>query len=414
VRIAVFGLGYVGCVSAACLADLGHSIIGVDTDEHKVGAVNAGESPFHEPGLTNLLGRLVHSGLLRATASTEEALATAEVALLCVGTPSDESGNIDLQYLRRVCQQIAATLPTRGAPLTVAIRSTIFPGVGELLYNEVFRCDPAVRLVANPEFLREGVAIADFFAPSLVVVGGDDESAVAQVASIYAGLPCPVQKVSLRAAEMIKYACNAFHATKIAFANEIGSVSRSLGIPAQEVMRVLCEDAKLNISPAYLKPGFAFGGSCLPKDLRALQFRAAQAGLSVPLLDNVLASNRSHLERLARRVLELPAQRLGIVGLAFKEDTDDLRESPALKLVELLLADGRNLRIHDPHIGLGSIYGQNQRYLLSNLPHSGRLLAPSLESLISWADHLVLTQKPAPALREAIASSGLPVLDLSA
>jgi len=260
--------------------------------------------------------------------------------------------------------------------------------------------------------LREGTAVKDFMAPSLLVVGGTDEEAMKRVAGLYAALTVEPCLVSLRTAELIKYACNAYHAVKITFANEIGTLAAHLGIDGREVMDTLCRDTQLNVSPAYLKPGFAFGGSCLPKDLRALVYRAARLDLKLPLLEAVLPSNERHLDRAFHTLMELPAHRLGFFGLAFKENTDDLRESPVVTLLEQLIGKGRNVRVFDPRILPDRIYGSNQQYLLAAIPHIGKLFDASLEAMLAWADHVVIAQKPSPSYAQLIVSSGLPVLDL--
>ncbi len=409
-NIAVVGLGYVGCVTGACFSSLGHQVIGVDRDEHKINSVLAGKAPFFEPGLEDLIRENVAAGRYGATTSLSEGIANADIALICVGTPSEKNGNLGLEQLRRVTSEIASFLPGRRKPLIVAIRSTVFPGTCEDVVMPVL--GKGVRVVSNPEFLREGVAVKDFMEPSLVVVGGIDQDAVKQVASLYDPLGVPACKVSLRTAEMIKYACNAFHATKIAFANEIGALSTSLGVDAQEVMSTVCEDTKLNASAAYLKPGFAFGGSCLPKDLRALVYRAGRLDLDLPLLESVLPSNNQHLSRAMNRVLDLPGKRLGVIGLAFKENTDDLRESPVVAMLEQLIGKGRDVRIFDPHIQLDTIYGSNRNFLLESIPHISRLLRPSLDDVLQWSDHLVLAQKQNETTIGRIRESGLPVLDL--
>jgi len=267
-------------------------------------------------------------------------------------------------------------------------------------------------VVSNPEFLREGAAVKDFMEPSLLVVGGNDSSAVEQVAAIYANLPVEPSIVALRTAELIKYACNAFHAVKIAFANEIGALAGELGIDGREVMDTLCRDVSLNISRAYLKPGFAFGGSCLPKDLRALVYRAARLDLKLPLLENVLASNNAQLDRAIRLALDLPGERIGVFGLAFKENTDDLRESPVVQLLETLIGKGRKVRVHDPHIQLGEIYGSNQRYIMNAIPHIGNLLDDRLEAMLEWADHVLVAQKPSAEILTRLEASGKPLIDL--
>jgi GDP-mannose 6-dehydrogenase len=413
-RVAVFGLGYVGCVTAACLADLGHQVLGVDRDEFKVRSVLEGRAPFYEPDLQELVRANVSAGRLEATTSTAEALRSAEVVLICVGTPSERNGNLGLSQLERVVEEIALALDQHPSPLVVAVRSTVFPGTCEDVVIPRLRRHPDVAVVSNPEFLREGAAVRDFREPSLVVVGGEDLAAVTRVAGLYARLCAEPCIVSLRTAEMIKYACNAFHAVKISFANEIGSLAQRMGVASDEVMSTLCRDMRLNISTAYLKPGFAFGGSCLPKDLRALAYRAGRLDLKLPLLESTLPSNERHLHRAIETVLDLPGDRLGILGLAFKENTDDLRESPVVTMVEHLIGKGRDVRIWDPQIRLEGIYGTNKAYVLRAIPHVGRLMVSSLEELLGWAQNVVVTQKLTAETSRLLASAGLPVLDLAA
>lgn len=409
-NIAVIGLGYVGCVTAACLSSLGHTVTGVDRDDHKVSSVLAGVAPFFEPGLPDMVKQNVAAGRLSATTSLSAAIKNADIALICVGTPSEKSGNLGLDQLRRVVAEIAQNLPGRAKPLIVAVRSTVFPGTCEDIVIPAL--GGAAQVVSNPEFLREGVAVKDFMEPSLVVVGGTDRASVEKVASVYQPLGSEACLVSLRTAEMIKYACNAFHAIKIAFANEIGALSASLNVDGREVMDTVCKDVKLNASAAYLKPGFAFGGSCLPKDLRALIYRAGRLDLNLPLLESALPSNESHLARAIHDVLDLGAKRLGVIGLAFKENTDDLRESPVVSLLEQLIGKGRDLRVYDPHIQLEEIYGTNRNFILQQIPHIGKLLQPGIEKVLDWADHLIVAQKPSEDMARKIAASGLPVLDL--
>lgn len=410
--LAVLGLGYVGCVTAACLARLGYRVIGIDRDEQKVRDLQQSRAPFFEPGLESLIRETTANGRLTATTSLAEALADAGVAMICVGTPSERNGNLGLGQLHRVCTEIAETIRERTKPLIVAIRSTVFPGTCEETMARSFAGLPHVRVVSNPEFLREGAAVKDFLEPSLVVVGSTDAAAAQAVADLYAPLGVAPCLVSLRTAEMIKYACNAFHALKVAFANEVGTLATSLGVSGTEVMDTLCRDTRLNISPAYLKPGFAFGGSCLPKDLRALAYRAARLDLKMPLLESVLPSNESHLRRALESVLDLPG-RLGIFGLAFKENTDDLRESPVVAMIEQLLGKGREMRIFDPHIQLDRIYGSNRNFVLASVPHIGKLLAPELSDVLAWAEAIVITQKPSAQFQRALEACGLPLLDLT-
>lgn len=411
-RIAVFGLGYVGCVSAACLARLGHTVLGIDKDTFKVDLVNQGEAPFHEPELSGILAQAVQDGRLRASSSIGDELLETDAVIICVGTPSDPaSGKLDLSFLRRVSEEIARA--PRPSSLIVCIRSTVFPGVNEQIHHEVFGYDPSIKMVSNPEFLREGSAVKDFLEPSLIVVGGEDRPAVDQIAGLYRDLPCEPQITNLRTAEMIKYACNAFHALKIAFANEMGSLAHELGLDGGDVMQVLCRDTKLNVSAAYLRPGFAFGGSCLPKDLRALSYAAREASLRLPLLESVMPSNTEHLTRLVARAQRLPAGRLGVFGLAFKENTDDLRESPIVQLVELLLSQGRSLRIFDANIDLTKIHGANQRYLLEHLPHIHRLMSSDFDQWSQWSEALIVAQKPNGQLQDRLLASGKSILDLT-
>ena len=409
--IAIFGLGYVGCVTGGCFAELGFRVVGVDVDARKVRAILDGHSPFYEPGLEPLIAKHLGSGSLTATLSTQEALRDAEYAFLCVGTPSAPNGNLNLDYLRKVATDIGSHLQGRAKPLTVVVRSTVFPGTCDEVVAPAV--EPRASVVANPEFLREGSAVRDFMEPSLVVVGSHDRVAAERVAALYCGLPVRTSVVALRTAELIKYTCNTFHALKIAFANEIGTLSAALGLDGAEVMETICRDTKLNISPVYLKPGFAFGGSCLPKDLRGLTYRARQLDIDLPLLSSVLPSNEAHLSRAFRRIIEMGCRKIGIYGLAFKPDTDDLRESPGVALIERLIGKGCNVKIYDPHIQLDAIYGSNQAFLLSSLPHIGRSMENSLQGILAWADMIVVTQEPNFESLRILAQSPVPVINFA-
>ena len=411
--IAVIGLGYVGCVTAACLAKLGHRVYGIDRDETKIASILAARAPFYEPGLEDAVRETVAAGRLTAGTELGPGLAEADIALICVGTPSARNGNLSVEQLERVLGEVRQYLTGRTRPLILAIRSTVFPGTTEELTGALLKENPPLSVVSNPEFLREGVAVRDFMVPSLVVVGGSDPQAVRTVADIYTPLGVEPCLVSLRTAEMIKYCCNAFHALKIAFANEVGALASRLCVSPHEVMETLCRDERLNISAAYLKPGFAFGGSCLPKDLRALTYRAMRMDLKLPLLESVLPSNQRHLERGIDRVLDFPGGRIGVFGLAFKEDTDDLRESPVVAAIEYFVGKGRDVKIYDPHIRLDRIYGSNRNFVLNALPHIERLMASDLEEILAWCDCLVVTQKPAVEAAGRIASAGKPVIDLA-
>ena len=412
-NVLVMGLGYVGCVSAAGLSELGHHVYGVDRDTNKVDSVQKAKSPFFETGLNQLIEKNVAAGRLEAGPLTAEQLESADVILLCIGTPSQANGNIDLSHMHRACGDIATLLRPRSKPLAVVVRSTVFPGSCESLRDSYFVGHREVSVVSNPEFLREGTAVKDFMEPSLLVAGGTSDTAARQVADLYAGLPVEASIVSLRTAEMIKYACNAFHAVKIGFANEIGSLASSLGVDPEQVMATLCLDKKLNISTAYLKPGFAFGGSCLPKDLRALTYRASRLDLKLPMMESVLASNEAHLRRGIHRVIDCGVSRIGIFGLAFKEGTDDLRESPVIALIEYLIGKGREVHVFDPHIQLDEIYGSNLNFVVSALPHIGKLLVKSIDQLLGSCDTLVIAQKPDAASSARLSESGLRLVDLT-
>jgi GDP-mannose 6-dehydrogenase len=409
--IAVFGLGYVGCVTAACFCELGFRVVGIDVDARKVRAVTEGQSPFYEPGLEPLIAKHLKTGALTATLSTEEALREADYAFLCVGTPSAPNGNLNLEYLHKVASEIGSCLDGRAKPLTVVVRSTVFPGSCDDVVAPAV--EPRATVVANPEFLREGTAVRDFMEPSLVVVGSHNRAAAERVAALYSGLPVQTSVVALRTAELIKYTCNTFHALKIAFANEIGTLSAALGLDGAEVMETVCKDTKLNISPVYLKPGFAFGGSCLPKDLRGLIYRARQLDLELPLLNSVLPSNEAHIARAFQRVMEMGCRKIGIYGLAFKPNTDDLRESPGVALIERLIGKGCDVKIYDPHIQLDAIYGSNEAFLLKALPHIGRSMDKNLEAVLGWAEVIVVTQVPNAEARQVLAHSPVPVIDVA-
>lgn len=411
-HIAVLGLGYVGCVSAACFAEMGYRVTGIDRDSTKTASITNGHAPFFEPGLEELVSANVKAGRLTATQNID-AIRNADIAFVCVGTPSARNGNIGLDQLLRVVQEMAQAVAHRAKPLTVAIRSTVFPGTCEDLLIPAFAGNKMVSLVSHPEFLREGTAVKDFMEPSLIVIGGEEQPAVDRIAALYSSLPKAVSKVGLRTAEMIKYACNAFHAVKIAFANEIGTLSARLDVNPGEVMATLCEDTKLNVSSTYLKPGFAFGGSCLPKDLRALTYRAGCLDVAIPLLESTLPSNQQHLLRAQEAILALPAKRLGLIGLAFKENTDDLRESPVVTLLESLIGKGHKVRVFDSHIRLDEIYGGNKNFLLHQIPHIGQLLHNNVEETLAWADHILVAQKLSPEVAAKLKASGLPITDLT-
>jgi GDP-mannose 6-dehydrogenase len=412
-RIAVFGLGYVGTVTAAGLASRGHEVRGVDVDPVKVGSIRAGRSPVVEPGLDELVADGVFSGALRATTEAAEALDGADVSLLCVGTPSTPQGSTDLGYLRRALEDIRAALETAPPPPSgfhaIVVRSTVPPGTGDEIVAPLFADLPAgtgweIGTAMCPEFLREGSGVADFFDPPFVVAGAADPRVHEVLTGMFAFLGRELRHVDVRSAEALKYACNAFHATKVSFANEMGRVFRAYGVDAREVMRIFCEDRILNISPAYLQPGFAFGGSCLPKDLRALLHMARANDLDVPVLAGTLRSNELVVRDVLDRIVASPARVVAMLGLSFKSDTDDLRESPNVELAERLLGKGFEVRIYDPIINPKRLTGANLRYVEARLPHLGRLLAATPQEALQGSDTAVVaTSEPAVllALREA-------------
>ncbi|MGH8482014.1 MAG: nucleotide sugar dehydrogenase [Nevskiaceae bacterium] len=398
-RIGIYGMGYVGAVSAACFADAGHTVIGVDVSADKVDLINRGESPIVEPGLGELLGRAVAQRRLQATRRTADAMAGTDLSLICVGTPSLRNGDLDLSHMEAVCREIGAALRARSVYHTVVVRSTVIPGTVRNLVIPILQSASGkvagedFGVAVNPEFLREGTAIRDFSEPPMTIIGEFDTRSGESVAPLYTQLPAPLMRRELEVAEMVKYACNAWHATKITFANEIGSFAKAIGVDGREVMEIVCLDRKLNISSHYLRPGFAFGGSCLPKDLRALTFRASQLGVEVPMLGSVLRSNRSVIERAVDMIESYGEKRVGLLGLSFKAGTDDLRESPLVQLAETLLGKGFQLSIFDRNVEYARVHGANREYINSRIPHVSSLLKPDLEEVLRESDVMVLGNK---------------------
>jgi GDP-mannose 6-dehydrogenase len=398
-RVSVFGLGYVGCVSAACLAKSGHEVVGTDVNPTKVSMVDGGQSPIVEPGIGDLLAEVVAAGRLRATGDAAEAVADSDVSLVCVGTPSRPNGSLDLTYIKRACQEIGEALAAKPRYHVVAMRSTMLPGTVEgtvIPALEVFSGKRAGRdfgVVVNPEFLREGTSVADFATPPFTLIGADDEDAAAPLGCLYSHVDAPVLKVGIREAEMVKYACNAFHALKVTFANEIGNICKAAGIDSHVVMDVFCRDTKLNLSPYYLKPGFAFGGSCLPKDLRAMVYRARELDVDVPVLGSLLASNRQQVERAVDMVLSTGHRSVGVLGLSFKAGTDDLRESPMVTLIESLIGKGLSLSIYDREVELARLVGANKEYIERGIPHMSSLMRPTLDEVVEASKVIVIGKK---------------------
>jgi GDP-mannose 6-dehydrogenase len=399
-KISVFGLGYVGCVSAACLTADGHEVFGVDVDTRKVNEVNEGNAPFFEPGLGPLLLQGRQRGTLTATTNEADAIRATEMALVCVGTPSvQRTGEIRLEYLRNVFTSIGEALRTCDKPFTVVLRSTVMPNVieQELLPTlvKVSRrtLNNSLEFCYNPEFLREGTAIRDFYDAPMVIVGHTNQRAAEGVSRLYSKVKAPVIYTDIRTACLVKYVCNAFHALKVAFANEIGQLGEHLDVDVAQLMEIVCRDAKLNISPAYLRPGFAFGGSCLPKDLRAIVAEARRHALFLPVLQSILPSNKAHLESCIESVLNTGRKKVGLFGLTFKEGTDDLRDSPAVALAETLIGKGLDLMIYEPAISPDSIHGKNLEFIETNIPHIWKLLTSDLGAMIRRSDVVVLLKK---------------------
>ncbi|WP_214103465.1 nucleotide sugar dehydrogenase [Acrocarpospora catenulata] len=410
-KISVFGLGYVGCVSAACLAARGHQVIGVDVNPVKVELISAGKAPVVEERIGELTAEVVASGALRATSDTAAAVRESDISLVCVGTPSAPNGSLSTAYLERVAEEIGAALRDHPGRHTVVFRSTMLPGTCESLLVPILEKSSGLTagvdfgVAVNPEFLREGTSVSDFFDPPKTVIGELDPGSGDMVAELYEGLPGQVFRVPIAVAEMTKYADNSFHGLKIAFANELGAICAALGLDSHRVMDVFLADTKLNISPAYLRPGFAFGGSCLPKDLRGLVYAARRADVSVPLLSHVLPANEEHLRRAFDLVAATGKRRVGLFGLSFKPGTDDLRESPLVELAERLLGKGYDLRIYDANVALSRLIGANRDYIEGRLPHLGDLLSNSVDEVLNHAEVCVVGCKD-PAVLAALADSG--------
>lgn len=394
--VSVFGLGYVGCVSAACFAREGHTVVGVDVSQSKVDMINAGKATIVEHGIAELVAEMRSGGRLRATADVTDAVANSTISLVCVGTPSAPNGSLDLGYVERVCSQIGAAIRQKAERHTIVIRSTVLPGATEDLALQALEKASGLEahtdfgIAMNPEFLREGSSIKDFYDPPFTVVGAADAVTAQSVADLYAGLDAPVHVVAIKVAEMIKYACNSFHGLKVGFANEIGNICKALGVDSHEVMRIFCEDTKLNISPYYLKPGFAFGGSCLPKDLRAVTYRARQLDVPTPILEATLHSNELQVRRAFDMVQAAGSRRIGVLGLAFKAGTDDLRESPMVTLIERLIGKGGQVAIYDREVSSARLIGSNKEYLEREIPHVWSLMKQSIEDVIAQSDTIVI------------------------
>jgi len=417
-KVSLFGLGYVGCVSAACFARNGHRVVGVDVNRLKIDILNSGQSPIIEKDVSAFVMEAVVAGRLRATTDAAEAVLDSDVSLLCVGTPSRPNGSLDLTHIWAVTEEIGDALRAKSSKHVVVIRSTVMPGTSERVSQILAERSgkaPGVgfAVVMNPEFLREGTAVADFLHPPYTILGGEDPDALDRVADLYQDLDCPLVRVPTRVAEMLKYANNAFHAVKVVFANEIGNVCKEMGIDSHKVMELFCMDMKLNLSPYYLRPGFAFGGSCLPKDVRALTSRAHELDLSTPLLDSLIPSNEHQVRRVVDLLLHWKCRKVGFLGMAFKGGTDDLRESPIVEVIETLIGKGYDVRIYDSNVSLAKLFGANKEYITKEIPHIDRLMCTSVVEVVDHADVLVIGNR-SDEFRDAmrLVRSGQRVLDL--
>jgi len=395
-KVSVFGLGYVGSVSAASFADDGHHVVGVDINAGKVTAINAGRSPIVEPGLEEVLARTVAEGRLRATTDTAEAVRGTEVSLLCVGTPSRRNGSLDLTYLERVSEQIGAALRDKPGYHIVVVRSTVLPGTThDVVIPALERASgrkygEGFGVSVNPEFLREGTALKDFRKPPLTLVGHNHAADASGTIALYQAIDAPLISTSIRVAEMMKYTSNTWHALKVCFANEIGNLCKRVGVDSHEVMDIFCRDEKLNLSSYYLKPGFAFGGSCLPKDVRALQYRAKEVDVDLPVISQILTSNRLQIQHAFDQILETGKKKIGLLGFSFKAGTDDLRESPIVILAEQLLGKGLSLCIYDKNVSLAKLVGANKEYIEQQIPHLSSLLCDTIEDVIDRSEVIVV------------------------
>jgi GDP-mannose 6-dehydrogenase len=418
-RISVFGLGYVGAVSCGCLADLGHTVVGVDVSQAKVDLINSGKPPIVEAGLADLLEKALRNKALRATIDGDEAVKHSDVALLCVGTPSTRSGGVTTHYLEAVTRQIGESVKRHNPEhFVVMTRSTSLPHVHNLIIGILEessgrKMGHGIGYVCHPEFLREGVAVDDFYHPPKVVFGSTDPVTTAVCKTMYPKIDAPTFHVEPQVAAMIKYADNCFHALKVTFGNEVGLICKELGVDSHRVMDVFCADMKLNISPKYLKPGFAFGGSCLPKDLRAILDTARQSATDLPMLSGMLASNKVQVEALLRRVISEKRPVVGLVGLAFKEGTDDVRESPLVSVVEALCGKGHTVKIFDEHLSIQALVGANRSFAFGAIPHLAELMSDRLQDVVDAAEVLIVSHRLNPSAWQSVKfTPGQRVIDL--
>lgn len=395
-RISIFGLGYVGAVCAGCLSARGHDVVGVDVSANKIDLINQGKSPIVEPGLEELLQQGLRTGRLRGTTDVADAVRKTDVSFICVGTPSKKNGDLDLGYIESVSREIGFALRDKPERHTVVVRSTVLPGTAKNVVIPILedcsgkRAGADFGVAVNPEFLRESTAINDYDYPPMTVIGESDKAAGDVLAAIYSELDAPIIRKPIEVAEMIKYTCNVWHATKVTFANEIGNIAKAVGVDGREVMDVICQDHKLNLSKYYMRPGFAFGGSCLPKDVRALTYRAGQLDVESPLLGSLMRSNSAQVQKAFDIISSHEKRKVALLGLSFKAGTDDLRESPLVELAEMLIGKGFDLSIYDRNVEYARVHGANKDYIESKIPHVSSLLNSDLSKVVEDADIIVL------------------------
>ena len=395
-KISIFGLGYVGAVSAGCLASDGHEVIGVDPNRTKVDLINQGTTPIIEKDIGEMIAATVKSGLLRATVDVRDAVMGSDMSLICVGTPSQLNGNLDLSHVRKVCEQIGAAIKDKAGFHVVVARSTMLPGSMSSVVIPTLEAASGKQagvdfgVCNNPEFLREGTAVYDYYHPPKTVIGESDERAGSLLVQLYDKMDAPLVRTSVETAEMVKYTDNTWHAVKVAFANEIGNICKAVGIDGHKVMEIFCQDTKLNLSSYYMKPGFAFGGSCLPKDVRALTYKARSLDLDLPLLNAILPSNQKQVDKGLKMIMDKGARKVGILGFSFKAGTDDLRESPLVDVIEHLLGKGYELKLYDKNVNLAALTGANQDYILNHIPHISKLMVESMDEVLAFAETIVI------------------------
>ncbi|VXD02371.1 GDP-mannose 6-dehydrogenase [Pseudomonas sp. 8Z] len=395
-RISIFGLGYVGAVCAGCLSARGHDVIGVDISANKIDLINKGKSPIVEPGLEELLQQGLRQGRLRGTTDVAAAVLESDVSFICVGTPSKKNGDLELNYIEGVCREIGMAMRDKKERHTVVVRSTVLPGTAKNVVLPILedcsgkKAGVDFGLAVNPEFLRESTAIKDYDFPPMTVIGELDKASGDLLESIYSELDAPIIRKDIEVAEMIKYTCNVWHAAKVTFANEIGNIAKAVGVDGREVMDVVCQDHKLNLSKYYMKPGFAFGGSCLPKDVRALNYRAGSLDVEAPLIGSLMRSNAAQVQKAFDIIASHDSRKVALLGLSFKAGTDDLRESPQVELAEMLIGKGFDLSIYDRNVEYARVHGANKDYIESKIPHVSSLLNSDLDDVVAKADIIVL------------------------